>query len=79
MTNGTEKYVELVAFLGKLYDFLNQKLFYGELVKPVITLINKDGTMGRSYRSVGSASMIVSEALKRNGIYTKRRLQKKKY
>lgn len=59
--------------------FLNQKLFYGEWVKSVITLINKDGTMGRSYRSADSASMIVSEALKRNGIYTKRRLQKKKY
>lgn len=38
MTNGTEKYIETVAYLGKLYDFLNQKLFFGELVKPVITI-----------------------------------------
>ncbi len=38
MTNGTEKYIETVAYLGKLYDFWNQKLFWSELVKPVITI-----------------------------------------
>ena len=36
MKNGTEKYIETVAYLGKLYDFVNAKLFGGELVKPVI-------------------------------------------
>ena len=38
MTNGTEKYIDTVAYLGKLYDFVNKKLFNGELVKPVITV-----------------------------------------
>lgn len=38
MTNGTEKYIETVKYLGKLYDFCNDKLFGGELVKPVITV-----------------------------------------
>ena len=38
MKNGTEKYIETVAYLGKLYDFVNAKLFGGELVKPVITI-----------------------------------------
>lgn len=38
MTNGTEKYFEMVAYLGKLYDFLNENLFGGELVRPVITV-----------------------------------------
>lgn len=38
MTNGTEKYIETVAYLGKLYDFANAKLFGDELVKPVITI-----------------------------------------
>ena len=35
------------------------------------TLINKDGSLGESYRSSGSASLVVSRALKRNGIDTK--------
>ena len=38
MKNGTEKYIATVAYLGKLYDFVNAKLFGGELVKPVITI-----------------------------------------
>ena len=38
MKNGTEKYIETVAYLGKLYDFANAELFGGELVKPVITV-----------------------------------------
>lgn len=38
MKNGTEKYIDTVAYLGKLYDFVNEKLFGGELVKPVITV-----------------------------------------
>jgi hypothetical protein len=38
MTNGSEKYIEVVRFCGKLYDFLNGQFFGGELVKPVITV-----------------------------------------
>lgn len=38
MTNGTEKYIGTVEYLGKLYDYCNAKLFGGELVKPVITV-----------------------------------------
>ena len=38
MQNGTEKYIETVAYLGKLYDFANEKLFNGELKKSVITI-----------------------------------------
>lgn len=38
MTNGTEKYIETVSYLGKLYEFINQNLFNGELLKPVITV-----------------------------------------
>lgn len=38
MINGTEKYIETVKYLGKLYDYCNEKLFGGELVKPVITI-----------------------------------------
>lgn len=35
------------------------------------TLINKDGTLGKSYKSNGSASTVVSNCLKKNGIKTK--------
>ena len=38
MKNGTDRYIETVAYLGKLYDYANGKLFGGELVKPVITV-----------------------------------------
>lgn len=38
MENGTERYIETVAYLGKLYDFINENLFGVELVKPVITV-----------------------------------------
>ena len=36
--NGTEKYIATVAYLVKLYDYLNAELFGGELTKPVITI-----------------------------------------
>lgn len=36
------------------------------------TVINKDGSLGASCRSTGSATMIVSQALKKSGIDTKR-------
>ena len=35
------------------------------------TLIKKDGSLGKSYKSTGSATFVVSQALKRNGIDTK--------
>lgn len=38
MTNGTEKYIDTVKCLGRLYDFINETLFNGELTKPVITV-----------------------------------------
>lgn len=38
MENGTERYIGTVAYLGKLYDFINKHLFGGELVRPVITV-----------------------------------------
>lgn len=38
MENGSEKYIETVRYLGKLYDFCNEKLFGGNLKKPVITV-----------------------------------------
>lgn len=38
MKNGTEKYIETVKCLGKLYDYCNTGLFGGELTRPVITV-----------------------------------------
>lgn len=38
MKNGTEKYIETVNYLGKLYDHCNANLFGCELMKPVITV-----------------------------------------
>lgn len=38
MTNGTEKYIETVKYLAKLYDYVNGALFKNELTKPVITV-----------------------------------------
>lgn len=38
MTNGTKRYIETIEWLGKVYDFVNEKLFKNELVRPVITV-----------------------------------------
>lgn len=38
MINGTERYIETVTYLGKLYDYCNDNLFCGELNRPVITI-----------------------------------------
>ncbi len=38
MENGTKRYIETVEYLGKLYDYCNEKLFDGELTCPVITV-----------------------------------------
>lgn len=53
MKNGTEKYIETVAYLGKLYDFANAKLFGGELVKPVITVQRDERNKTNGWWSVG--------------------------
>ena len=41
MAIGVKEYIETVTYLSKMYDYFNEKLFGGELVKPVIT-INPD-------------------------------------
>lgn len=38
MENGTQKYIETVNYLAKLYDYCNTGLFGGELTRPVITV-----------------------------------------
>ena len=53
MKNGTEKYIETVAYLGKLYDFTNEKLFSGELKKPVITVQRDERNKTNGWWSVG--------------------------
>ncbi|MDE5729237.1 MAG: SprT-like domain-containing protein [Clostridia bacterium] len=48
MKNGTEKYIETVKYLERLFDYCNEKLFNNELEKPVITvqLDSKNKTYG---------------------------------
>lgn len=53
MQNGTEKYIETVAYLGKLYDFANERLFNGELKKPVITIQRDERNKTNGWWSVG--------------------------
>jgi len=38
MTNGTEKYIETVKYLSRLYDYINAELFDNELTPLVITV-----------------------------------------
>ena len=38
MAIGVKQYLETVEYLSTMYDFFNEKLFNGELVKPVITI-----------------------------------------
>ncbi len=38
MENGSEKYIQTVKYLDRLYDFCNEKFFGGGLIKPVITV-----------------------------------------
>ena len=53
MQNGTEKYIETVAYLGKLYDFANAELFGGELIKPVITVQTDERNKTNGWWSLG--------------------------
>lgn len=45
--------------------------YYGNPIHTA-TLIKSDGSLGASYRGTGSATLVVSEMLKKNGIDTKR-------
>ncbi len=38
MINGTDKYIDTIKYLERLYDYCNEKLFDNELGKPVITV-----------------------------------------
>ena len=53
MKNGADRYIETVAYLGKLYDYANGKLFSGELVKPVITVQTDERNKTNGWWSVG--------------------------
>ncbi len=53
MKNGTDRYIETVAYLGKLYDYANGKLFGGELVKPVITVQTDERNKTNGWWSCG--------------------------
>ena len=53
MKNGTAQYIETVAYLGKLYDYANEKLFGGELKKPVITVQTDARNKTNGWWSVG--------------------------
>ena len=52
MINGTEQYIATVAYLGKLYDYVNAKLFNRELKKPVITIQRDERNKTRGWWSV---------------------------
>lgn len=38
MAVGVKEYLTTIEYISRLYDFLNEKLFNGELIKPVITI-----------------------------------------
>jgi len=38
MESGTEKYIGTIEYLGRLYDFCNERFWKGELHKPIITV-----------------------------------------
>ena len=42
------------------------------------TLINKDGSLGESYKSTGAATLVISRAFNKNGIETKHTIIKPK-
>lgn len=53
MTNGTEKYIDTVKYLGKLYDYVNGALFKNELTKPVITVQTDEKNKALGWWSCG--------------------------
>lgn len=38
MTIGVKQYQDTINYISEMYDFFNEKLFNGELIKPVITI-----------------------------------------
>ena len=42
MKDGTKQYLETISWLGKLYNYVNENLFNGELKRPVITVQTDD-------------------------------------
>lgn len=42
MKDGTKQYLETISWLGKLYNYVNDNLFDGELKRPVITVQTDD-------------------------------------
>ena len=47
MKDGTKQYLETIAWLGELYNYMNDKLFNCELKRPVITVQADES--GRAY------------------------------
>ena len=47
MKDGTKQYLETIAWLGELYNYMNDKLFNRELKRPVITVQADES--GRAY------------------------------
>ena len=66
MKNGTEKYIETVKYLERLYDYCNEKLFDNGLEKPVIT-VQLDGK-NKTYGWV-TCGKVWTESAKDNGAH----------
>ena len=62
-----------VCKVGKYKVLLSRSKRLNKYGNPIhtATLINSNGTLGKSYRSDGSATLVVSKSLKRNGIDTR--------
>ena len=52
MKDGTEKYIETVNYLARLYDYCNDKIFGGELTRPVITVQRDERNKSNGWWSV---------------------------
>ena len=66
MAIGVKEYIETVMYLSKMYDFFNEKLFSGELIKPMIT-INPD-ERNKSYGWI-TRDRLWKESEKDEGMY----------
>ena len=53
MMFGTEKYIETIECLGKLYDFCNENFFAKQLMRPVITVQRDERNKSYGWWSVG--------------------------
>lgn len=53
MTNGTKRYIETVEWLGKLYDYVNDKLFKNQLERPVITVQTDERSKAYGWFTLG--------------------------